>query len=872
MDCGGFFMISNKLINSINIKIFQLLGVFLFFILFEFLRVTFNNLSNKLLFLSNSDVIICIFLYILLFCIAINFIMFILSDRNNKYTTTLFIVLISLCISYLFGEKHLKAYQGDILSDFFDNSFYVSVLLIVFYLAIHIIFIIKQWSNERKKRSIEDSPYYNLSTEKAISTFKEDAFGRKEFAENISTLINEQSSESLTVGIYGKWGSGKSSILNLIRENLEQNKEKSIIVNFTPWYFESASNDLIIRFFEQLFTALNKDRGINTDLKKYLNDYIKLFAAISIRPAGLIINFKEIISKEEKDLYKLKKAIEQEFNSISKKIVVFIDELDRLDNEEIKLIFKLIRLIGDFPNTTYLIGIDEDKISKSLGASLNKGNKEVEDYDFGKEYLEKFIQVPIYLPRIENRSIVDFIKIKLSTTFDEEQLKEIDTQLLVDNIVSQDLSVRNIIRYFNLVSFFSNVLKDEINLNDLLLLLIIKIKNIKLFNFISSNPNYFTERVDSKILEKNKLELQEMQDALNQFKPVLLELSSYSSQLFNGELIRSNNNRKNGISDKENFVKYFKYGVPEGVLSVGEVKIFLNNLITLDEAKLEGDLKNLRESYFLQDINKLIEQNIDVVVESEKGLFKLYKLMIAEYNKELTDIQKRSIIDILSLCIEKNYNDQYLNYLLKINNIAIAYRVKDRIRRSNTLNDNIKLDFATNVEDHFDPHINNEILNNTEISDDDKQMVILEWIKKETQNDIDLVRQRINSMLETPSHLNQIIGILLYNISDDVLDEEFMTISYYSRIVEIIDWDKLNKLMYANKYTESYINIDFVKKIEEKAYKIITRNLKDIFEVIDRKAIDSDFELRYYFEYIIIYERGNQEIVKEWNNYMEIPM
>jgi predicted KAP-like P-loop ATPase len=860
-------MISNKVISSINTKIFQIIGVFLFFILIELFRLNFNIFCKKLNVFSNSQFFLCIFLYIVVILIATNFFMFIFSDRTNKYTTTIFIFFIAICLSYLVGQNHLKSYQGDLFSDLFDNLFYTSVFLIFLYIVVCCSGYFK--TNRIKKIGKEDI-HYKLFAEKAISTTEEDALGRKGFAEDISSLVSEQSSESLTVGIYGNWGAGKSSLLNLIRAKLEQNKDNIITINFTPWYFESESNDLILRFFEQFLAALNKDRGINTDLKKYLKDYIKLFTAISIRPPGLIINFKEIISNEEKDIYKLKKELEVEFKKTTKKIVVFIDELDRLDNEEIKLIFKLIRLIGDFPNTTYIVGIDEERISKSIGASLNIGNKDINDSEVGLEYIEKFIQIPIYLPRIEQSSIVDFINNKLSITFDEKQLKEINTQLLVDYLVSQDFNLRNIIRYFNLVSFFSNILKDEINLNDLLLLLIIKVKNIKLFNFISKNPDYFTGRVDKKVLEKNK-ELKKIQDALDQFKPILLQLSIYSAQLFNGEPPRNPSIKgKNRLSHRENFIKYFKYSVPEGVLSVAEIKLFLNQLITLNETIIEEKFKELKKTYSIEDVTNLIAHNMDIIEEHKNGLFTLYKLLMGEYRKNQSNTPVRSIINLMSLCIEKDYDDKYLNVLLKPENIALSFRVKNRISNSDTLNDKEKINFESKVETYFDTYINRELVNNQEITDNDKHMIFREWISKGSRKDIGVVRERITSLLETPSDLEQIIGYFLYAITDEIFADELRVIQYYSRIVDIIEWEKLNHIMYIMKHTENYRNIEFVKKVENRAYEIITENLKSIFENVGHMALETDFDPRYYKEYIMIYNRGNPAITEEWHYYMEM--
>jgi predicted KAP-like P-loop ATPase len=85
-----------------------------------------------------------------------------------------------------------------------------------------------------------------LSNEKPITTRNEDFLNRKYFADHIkSAIVNyeDKNNESLTIGLYGKWGSGKTSIINMIIENLESNKD-FIIFNFEPWLF-SDTNQLI---------------------------------------------------------------------------------------------------------------------------------------------------------------------------------------------------------------------------------------------------------------------------------------------------------------------------------------------------------------------------------------------------------------------------------------------------------------------------------------------------------------------------------------------------------------------------------------------------------------------------------------------------
>ncbi|MBM2835098.1 MAG: hypothetical protein HW406_2259, partial [Candidatus Brocadiaceae bacterium] len=124
-----------------------------------------------------------------------------------------------------------------------------------------------------------------------IQAGKEDILGRQAFSQTLASAIcSYQDKNSIVVGLYGSWGSGKTSIINMSLEHIgliTQNKPKKecpIVVKFNPWNY-SDQNQLISQFFKQLSLALKKGEAKKTAIKigKYLAAYAAFFEpALSI--------------------------------------------------------------------------------------------------------------------------------------------------------------------------------------------------------------------------------------------------------------------------------------------------------------------------------------------------------------------------------------------------------------------------------------------------------------------------------------------------------------------------------------------------------------------------------------------------------------
>jgi predicted KAP-like P-loop ATPase len=188
------------------------------------------------------------------------------------------------------------------------------------------------------------------------------------------------------IGIYGPWGDGKTSVLNLITQELliETNV---VAIRFNPWRFTDESQ-LLRSFFVMLAEKL--DKSLETKGEK-VGKFLKQYAGV-LAPVGF--GAKEVVeglARPEADLDELKSRVEEALREAGKRLVIMMDDIDRLDKQEIQTIFKLVKLSADFPFVSYVLAFDDEMVAAALAEKY--GNVEA-----GKKFLEKIVQVPLHLP------------------------------------------------------------------------------------------------------------------------------------------------------------------------------------------------------------------------------------------------------------------------------------------------------------------------------------------------------------------------------------------------------------------------------------------------------------------------------------------
>ena len=162
--------------------------------------------------------------------------------------------------------------------------------------------------------------------------------------------------EGATVGIFGPWGSGKTSFINLARKTFER---KGVpVLEFNPWLF-SGAEQLVERFFAELSASMGmKDelKEIGEAFSKYGTAFNALAGAASAilampQIATIVKEFMATANNvsQPESIDTLRRRIKDALRKRDKPIVVVLDDVDRLSAPEIREVFKLVRLTASFP-------------------------------------------------------------------------------------------------------------------------------------------------------------------------------------------------------------------------------------------------------------------------------------------------------------------------------------------------------------------------------------------------------------------------------------------------------------------------------------------------------------------------------------------
>ena len=217
------------------------------------------------------------------------------------------------------------------------------------------------------------------------------AAGAATFARQVLDL---DASEGAAVGVFGPWGSGKTSFVNLARKTFRDSCTP--VLDFNPWMF-SGTEDLLGRFFSELSAEL-KLRDLNK-IGGALASYGDALTGGHWTVGTLGVLFRvagKLLRCRYKGLSSYRDRVEKALRQRQKPILVVLDDVDRLSGPEIRDVFKLVRLTASFPNLVYIVACDRLRVEQALG----------EQEMPGRDYLEKIIQWSFDLPEIPNHVLV----------------------------------------------------------------------------------------------------------------------------------------------------------------------------------------------------------------------------------------------------------------------------------------------------------------------------------------------------------------------------------------------------------------------------------------------------------------------------------
>lgn len=320
---------------------------------------------------------------------------------------------------------------------------------------------------------------------------EEDLLNRRPIANKISDFICGTSpSNTFSIGVIGEWGSGKSVFIRFMKDKLEENGE--IVIDFKPWKFRKNS-DLIAAFFLQIEKEISK---YSPGLAGSIGSYSELLKDISEEKiVNLFLSFLNFFTKKHETEADVSKEIKEGIKDLNRRIIIVIDDVDRLKPEEIFDVLKIIRSCFDFPNTFFVVAYDT--------SYLDSGVKVVTKFEHTNRYAEKIFQLEFSLPVYRKSILINQLKIKLLNEIKDEAQKTIITQAInelstghsnplfgTDSNWLESLleTLRDVVRLVNELNIaFNCIPPDEFDISAFILLSVIKVKYPVIYELIRNN-------------------------------------------------------------------------------------------------------------------------------------------------------------------------------------------------------------------------------------------------------------------------------------------------------------------------------------------------------------------------------------------------
>lgn len=358
---------------------------------------------------------------------------------------------------------------------------------------------------------VEDPKQVRLRIDRPLragSALGADALGRRLFAGRVSEVLERVSPEAgLVVSIEGAWGCGKTSLLAMVEDLLSSTAEgvRPVVVHFNPWLI--GDRDALLR---QFLASIAKAVKLTDHAKegkrvaKELKTYAKAFDVLKLIPgaepwASIVKSVVESVGDASEaafdyktpDVETRKQALEQALRKFPRRIVVLIDDLDRLYPAEVYEMVRIIKAVGDLPHVGYVLAWDEKFVSAAL---------EKLQVPFAAAYLDKVVQVRLPVPSLSFAQRLDQMNqglARLPSEAHESFFPKADERhgLVFHHGLSELMEYpRDVVRLFDVVMSIEPELRGEVHLADLIGLAALMTKAPSVFSLLRRTPQAFVGR------------------------------------------------------------------------------------------------------------------------------------------------------------------------------------------------------------------------------------------------------------------------------------------------------------------------------------------------------------------------------------------
>lgn len=311
----------------------------------------------------------------------------------------------------------------------------------------------------------------------AITNQKEDFFGYQQMVDSLLADLydTDVENEAFSVGIAGKWGVGKSSFINLLRNSIPQ--KGGLIVDLYPRSSMNLSS-ISLDFFNSLSNTL---KGYHTGSWHIVDKYVKSLRCIEGKGwFNKTIDAIEVFAKTDE-----KERLQNVITEIGRKIFVIIDDLDRLTAPEILEVLKIIDRNGSFKNIIFIVAYDKEYVNAVLRKYLGyEGSEMFTDKYFNFEY-----SLPAHNFYMERQYVANYIRNKIS--FNESDAVTKKDLLNVWNRIGGSVVrylglMRDVKRFVNILMSRLASVKNDVNIEDFIFITLLRYKDLDLYYKLST--------------------------------------------------------------------------------------------------------------------------------------------------------------------------------------------------------------------------------------------------------------------------------------------------------------------------------------------------------------------------------------------------
>jgi KAP family P-loop domain len=400
-------------------------------------------------------------------------------------------------------------------------------------------------SSSKRNKRIDAMPGFKLLLD---SPAESPVLGFGQFAHAFKEIV-EESDPRFAIGIFGGWGSGKTTLMESVKKAIDDDlvtRDKMVTVWFNAWRYEKEEH-LIVPLLDTLRDELvtwAEERPVTPDVKsraiKAASTAARaaqaILAGITIKakvpglPGSPEVAFEggkllaelrhpdnaddEQMAKTPQSLYHASfQAMQRAFHRFAgdatadRRIVVFVDDLDRCLPPNALQVLESMKLFFDIPGFIFLVALDRDVVERAIEVKYEE-RRAAEDRTptptiRGSEYIKKIFQVPFTLPPISPQQIGEFLDFVTGMSLPPEQIDDLRKRVqphLADVVSSAGVNPREIKRYIN-AYVLQRKLRPHLDANVILTLQTINFRSDwkSAYGVLVSEPAAFTDAVNREI-------------------------------------------------------------------------------------------------------------------------------------------------------------------------------------------------------------------------------------------------------------------------------------------------------------------------------------------------------------------------------------